>query len=548
VQHLLELVGRLHPILVHLPIGLLVGCAALELAARRLRSKVGPGALSVLTWLAAGAALAAAASGLLLSREEGYAGPTLASHERVGLAIAGTTWLAALLLAVNRRRSSRAAELGYRVFLVTAVLLLVPAGHLGSSLTRGSDWLLAPFRAADGGPTPPASEATPSDPPLKAAPPRAPSYTADIAPIFAAHCASCHGPAKHRGGLRLDSPQAILRGGDEGPVIVPGDVAQSELLRRVRLPIEHEDHMPPEGKPQPLAEELARMEAWIALGAPFDGGALPDGDPGGASPDERAAEGPRAAPSASGSMPGPAEPQPADLERLRAALVHVERLAQDSPLFWIDVSAIAKEVDDARAEELIGPLCEVIGDLGLARSRVGDATLALCARMPRLERLDLRATAVSADGLFALAGHPALQELGLAQTALGDAAVDALLALPVLARVDVWNAGLSTNGLARLRARPGLAVEAGDALTTEALEQEPPIVLRKDRPLPGAGTTAPAGSSAAAAPVNTVCPMSGKPVDPRYTIVHQGRVVAFCCPNCPARFWEAPEAHPVKGE
>jgi uncharacterized membrane protein len=562
---LLELFGRLHPLLVHLPIGLLVGCVALELAARRLRAN--PALVGVLTWIAALSAVVTAASGLVLSREGGYSSATLENHERLGLSIAATSLLAAVLFRVHRKRASRAAELGYRAFLVVAVLLLVPAGHLGSTLTRGSDWLLAPFRsdeAAPAGPVdapppaaPPGAEGPslaarpgieePREEPVPAAAPEAPDYARAIAPIFAANCASCHGAAKHKGGLRLDSHAAILRGGDGGPVVVPGDPAASELVRRVRLPLADEDHMPPEGKAQPAAAELALVEAWIRGGAPAS--ASETGSPAETSALESEAkrEEPTTAPDS--SVPPPAEPAPPAAEALdavRSAFVHAEPLGEGSSLLWIDFAAAAPSIDDARAAALLEPLAANVAELGLARARIGDATLALLARLPRLERLDLRATPLTDAGLARLAGHARLRELVLAQTGVTDAAVDVVLALPALERVSLWSTGLSPEGLARLRAaRPALVVEAGDALAAAALEEEPPVVLA-DPPQPGPETPDDgASASSGAGPVNAVCPVSGKPIDARYVIVHEGREVAFCCPRCPSQFWADPSAHPV---
>ncbi|MDZ4828772.1 MAG: YHS domain-containing protein, partial [Phycisphaerae bacterium] len=47
-------------------------------------------------------------------------------------------------------------------------------------------------------------------------------------------------------------------------------------------------------------------------------------------------------------------------------------------------------------------------------------------------------------------------------------------------------------------------------------------------------------------PINAVCPVSGTPVDPRYTIVYEGKVIGFCCPNCPKKFWDDPKAFAEK--
>lgn len=91
------------------------------------------------------------------------------------------------------------------------------------------------------------------------------SFHKEVLPILQEACFRCHGE-KEKGGLKLDSREAALRGGDsEIPSIVPGDPAASELI--VRLRSDDEDLvMPPSG--EPLAEEqVAKLEAWIRGGA-----------------------------------------------------------------------------------------------------------------------------------------------------------------------------------------------------------------------------------------------------------------------------------------
>src|SRR5213594_1407810 len=59
-------------------------------------------------------------------------------------------------------------------------------------------------------------------------------FEKQIRPLLASRCASCHGPAQQLSSLRLDSREAILRGGNRGPAIVPGDATTSLLARAVR--------------------------------------------------------------------------------------------------------------------------------------------------------------------------------------------------------------------------------------------------------------------------------------------------------------------------
>ena len=101
-----------------------------------------------------------------------------------------------------------------------------------------------------------------------------------IRPVLADNWVSCHGPDKQRGGLRLDSRSALLKGADSGPVIVSDKPETSALLRVVRY--EEKIKMPP--KTQLAPEAVAALTAWVQMGAPWpDGPAVAAKKP---SPDE----------------------------------------------------------------------------------------------------------------------------------------------------------------------------------------------------------------------------------------------------------------------
>jgi uncharacterized membrane protein len=531
----LTLFGRLHPLVLHVPIGFVLAALVLELGATRGRLE--RRLLARFLWLSAAAAALAATTGLVLAREDGYGGATLARHQRFGLALAGACLGAALLHGLRAR-----SLVPYRLALLAAALLLVPAGHLGATLTHGADWLAGPCPRASAPPWPPLTAAPPlpqpSDAPANASTDAevvagtSAELPAEVAAILAERCTSCHGPTKHKGGLRLDSLAAALAGGDSGPALVRGDPAGSLLLVRARLPLEHEDHMPPEEKPQPTADELARLAAWIAG-------------------EERAASAAEEAPVALAEEAPPApelpEPEPervalppaAALAALDAAFVHHERLVGEGMALRIDVAPVAPSVGDAELAAWLEPLAPWIVELSLARSAIGDASLGLLARFPRLARLDLRATRVSAAGLAELAGLHGLERLVLAETEVGDDALPTLLALPALRALFTWRSRLSPAALARLaEARPELRLVTGFEPPAAELEVEGEPVFTSDRPVPGLA------GEAALRPVNALCPVSGRAIDPAFAVVHAGaagtRVVAFCCADCARTFWDEP--------
>jgi len=496
----LAVFGRFHVLVLHVPIGLLVALAALELLARHHDVTRARRALAALTALAA---LVTAATGFAHGHTEGRElTETLQRHQTLGLLVAGACLLAALLA---RRAGPRATA--YRVVLVAAFLLVVPAGDLGATMTHGAGFLLEPLHA------PPAAS-------VGAVSASSEAYEQVIAPLLQARCGACHNPERRKGKLVLVTSEGLRAGGRNGPVFVAGRSDQSEMLRRLRLPPDDEDHMPPVEKPQPTAAEIETLAAWIGAGAPFTGpveGLDAKAAPGTSAPAARP----------TGALAPPADP--AALAALRAALVHVEPAEPGDNLLWIDAAGAAETLDDARARELLEPLSAQVAELSLARAPVSDDLMPLLARCPRLRRLDLRETALTSAGLRAFAGHAALEELVLVHTHLDDGATDTLADLPALRRVHLWGAGLSDGALLRLAAaRPALLVEAGEKLEDGPLETEPPVVVGDAQAIPP--------------PANTTCPVSGKLVDPAFSIVDEGRVVGFCCPKCPEQFWADPAA------
>jgi mono/diheme cytochrome c family protein len=101
--------------------------------------------------------------------------------------------------------------------------------------------------------------------PAAAAPAEPPaSFASDAAPVLSRWCVSCHGAKEQEGSLRLDSYLWLMRGGDSGPAVTPGDPTGSLLVAK----IERRDRpaMPPRRRlPAAL---VARLRAWIAAGAP----------------------------------------------------------------------------------------------------------------------------------------------------------------------------------------------------------------------------------------------------------------------------------------
>ena len=90
-------------------------------------------------------------------------------------------------------------------------------------------------------------------------------FEKQVRPLLVASCSECHGEEKHSNELRLDSREAMLKGGERGPAIVPGKPDESLLIQAVRQTGELE--MPPDGK---LSDkQVAILEHWVEIGAPW---------------------------------------------------------------------------------------------------------------------------------------------------------------------------------------------------------------------------------------------------------------------------------------
>ena len=259
-HELVLFLGRFHVLVVHLPIGALVLLGVLELLARGTRFKEAAQSRGLILGFAAAGSVVAALCGLTLSQADGYDPQLLAWHKWTGLAVAGASTLAWVLNWLGHPRS-------YRLSLLATLAVLIVAGHFGASLTHGRDFLSryapAPMRWLFGGTAPPTAP-TPTAPdslPLRV-------FAEVVRPILVQRCGSCHGPEKQKADLRVDSLEALLKGGHSGPALVAGKARESLMIKRLLLPPDHEDHMPPEGKPQPTPAEMTTLQWWIECGAP----------------------------------------------------------------------------------------------------------------------------------------------------------------------------------------------------------------------------------------------------------------------------------------
>ena len=260
-EFVLPFLGRMHPVLVHLPIGILIFGILLCFFPQNGKNALLPSIR--LAFLIGGiAALAAGGTGFLQYQQEGFAWEDVQLHLMGGVITAvGSFGVYALV------KNAEALTTQIRVLALGLGLILGITGHWGGNLTHGEGYftevLPADLQSLFGAVVQPELGPQLTEETWE----NAQLYAEVIQPILNKNCKSCHNPRNRKGELDLSSFAALRKGGEEGMVLTAGDAAHSALFARLLLPKEDEKHMPPAEKNQPSKEEIALIESWIQGGA-----------------------------------------------------------------------------------------------------------------------------------------------------------------------------------------------------------------------------------------------------------------------------------------
>ncbi|NIJ55146.1 c-type cytochrome domain-containing protein [Dyadobacter arcticus] len=426
----LQTVGRMHPLILHFPIVILLLAMLLEFFRFRADYATNPFYKNFLQNLLLVGALFAAVTvimGLFLSREEGYEGATLTYHKWTG---AGIFFISSLIYWVRNTNWYKAPFAKTAAFVT--VVALIMTGHYGAALTHGTDFIWEPVLIEK------EMAAVPLD--------QAVVYTNVIKPIFDQKCTSCHNPDKLKGELILTDPESILKGGKSGKLLVPGDPKMSLLLQRVHLPTEEKKHMPPSGKSQLTLQEISLLALWVKQKADFKK-KLTDLPPNDSLriiasayllPAQREEE-----------YDFPAVDQE-DITKLNTDYRTILPLARESPALAVNIyngsAYTVKQLDDLSA------IRKQVISLNLNKMPVKDQDVKSIAQFENLQKLDLNFTNVTALGLKELSSLKHLQNLTLSGTKLDFNDLKGLLPnLKSLKTVAVWDTKLSAADVEQLK-------------------------------------------------------------------------------------------------
>lgn len=417
----LQFLGRFHPVLLHLPIGLIILLPVLEIAGEKrpaLRESA-----DVVLRVALALSLPTLALGYMLAYGAGDTGTAVTRH--MWGAIALCIGLMVCLL-VRPAWAAGAQTWTYPTLLTATLLTLVWTSHQGGSITHGNEYLtrylptrLRVLFTASG---------------LQGVSPNS-FYALHIHPVLEAKCIVCHGAGTEKGGLRLDSYDNLMHGGKNGAVIVPGKPEASLLIARVTLPPGDSHFMPAEGRTPLTSDEISWIRAWIHSGATSSvtsvvGVNLADDH---------------------------TEPRPQPVSDYSKFLPEIRQMQQSLGAKLVPVSAdpsdglVLRTVDvtssfgDAQLAEF-QKFAPFIVEAELARTAITDASFDILHEFTHLRALHLEGTSITGSKLAKLSSLTQLTYLNLSGTKVNAQSIAPLKSMAHLSHIYLFNTPAELDG------------------------------------------------------------------------------------------------------
>ena len=245
---LLSILGNFHILALHVPAAVLLIVPLFEFFERHEAATATVRRLSVFS---AAGTWGAVLCGILHAHFNGFTGEAIELHLWGGIGASAFAGLASLLLtqSFKVRLASQVVAIGVMSF----------AAHVGGEIVHEEGFPFKPNKVASPRPDKVVTEVVPGA--------KRDDFAQVIAPILEAHCVECHGAKKVKGKLRMDSLEALKKGGSEGSAFVPGDLKKSLMHMRVTLDPSDEEFMPTEGNP--LTKDQVQAFALFIEGKPI---------------------------------------------------------------------------------------------------------------------------------------------------------------------------------------------------------------------------------------------------------------------------------------
>jgi uncharacterized membrane protein len=452
----LQVAGRMHPMILHFPIVLIVLYVLYVLF---FQKKISPPetALHIGEWLLLLSAFTAAITalmGLFLSREEGYDPEVLLWHKWGG---AGVSLL--MLLWYSLRNSLAKTKIGTIAATLVSFSAIIFTGHQGAGITHGQNFLLAPLL-----PEKKQQQVLLED---------AEVFTHMVKPILQSKCMSCHNSKKAKGELVMETKELLLKGGKDGKLWDSTEAGFGLLMKRIHLPLEAKKHMPPQGKPQLTEDEISILTNWIKSGADFKIKVvdLPANN-------ELTEIAGRIFPTIETDEYDFPAADESKVKSLNNNYRIVYPLAKNSPALGAEFFS-ASQFKPKSLVELLEVKQQLVS-LSLDKMPVKDDDLKTIGQFSQLRKLQLSFTDITGATLNELSGLKELKQLSLSGTAIKADALKNLSSLKQLTKLFLWNTGLKETEIKQLENKT-LVIETGFRSDTITLKLTPPILENEEQ-------------------------------------------------------------------
>jgi mono/diheme cytochrome c family protein len=419
----LQAVGRMHPLLLHLPIGLLVISFILWIGKKNIDAGSFQKIFILVLQVTAFTAALTALMGFFLSREGGYDENILLKHKILGIT---TAVLSYTLLLVYQSFPEKKFVFGTAITL--SVAAMIAGSHFGSNLTHGEGFVWQPLK----------SEKEAEDEKITDS---SSLFTAAIRPILKSKCFTCHNEKKAKGQLIMTTEEKILAGGKNGPIWKSGDALNSHIIQNINLPEDEKKHMPPKGKPQLSQEQIDFLFAWVQSGADMKK----------TMKDYANDDTVKILASKFTHLPKEetektylfAAVPASTIQQLSSPFCSVFPLSQNSPALQADFF-VREKFDRKKLEELL-KVKEQLVVLNLGNMPVEDADMKTIYQFSNLEKLILNNSLITNNGLNEIKKLKSLRTLSLAGTKIDKNAGQSLSQLDSLKEVFIWNTKITAN-------------------------------------------------------------------------------------------------------
>tara|TARA_B100001057_G_scaffold90532_1_gene86784 strand:- start:3112 stop:4467 length:1356 start_codon:yes stop_codon:yes gene_type:complete len=445
----LDFLGSLHPLIVHLPIGIILLTIAIDVFMRNKNNSV-QRVITMGWFFSFFSGLLAALFGWFLGDNGYYFESQINTHRWSGIAFVGLCFIIWLLRYINFRFSK-----SFNRFVnVTTILLLMVTGHFGGEMTHGQNYLFENLPYVQKKISVISlSEAKRSETDSLFV------YEDLVYPVLEEKCIACHNQNRAYGGLNMSALESIVKGGNSGAGIQNGKPYESLIYKRVSFPHDHPKFMPPSGVPLSY-DQIATLEWWIDNGAekqmPVT---LARNDP----KIRRLME----------LQYGLDLKEKTYLETLALATPTPEELKsiQGEEFIWrflnpeqsfLDLKFTKKEIETNDLLK-IQSIKKNITWLNLTECRLNDNHLSYLSDFSNITRLKIQKNPlVTNKGLEALQNLENLTELNLYGTRVSNAALNTLGQMKSLKKLFLWNTRITAKAIADFKVEhPDIEVIAG---------------------------------------------------------------------------------------